>query len=353
MYKESEFYCPDCDNGFDAPQPRNRRDFIRSTATAALAFGAAPASLAAQGEGVKPVKPGQTKPAEDLIRELHATLTDEQKAKLVFDWDHTGKNKKPARLGAYNSAFNGLKIGQEYDKKQQELVHRALRSILSSDEAVERVSRYGRWDSSGSFDGCGAVIFGNPSDEEKPFAWVFSGHHLTLRCDGNSAPGVAFGGPIYYGHSSPGYSDRNVYFYQTEAAQAVFDSLDASQQKQAVEEKNPGDGQNGIRFPNADQERPGINYADLNDGQKGLVEKLMKTVLDPFRKEDADEVMELVKANGGMDQIHLAFYKEKAKNNEENPSARWHFWRIEGPGFIWNYRALPHVHCFVNIASTA
>ena len=29
----------------------------------------------------------------------------------------------------------------------------------------------------------------------------------------------------------------------------------------------------------------------------------------------------------------------------------WHFWRLEGPGFVWNYRVLPHVHTYVNISS--
>ena len=33
------------------------------------------------------------------------------------------------------------------------------------------------------------------------------------------------------------------------------------------------------------------------------------------------------------------------------PNERWHFWRLEGPGFVWNYRVLPHVHCYVNISS--
>jgi hypothetical protein len=29
----------------------------------------------------------------------------------------------------------------------------------------------------------------------------------------------------------------------------------------------------------------------------------------------------------------------------------WHFWRLEGPGFVWNYRVLEHVHTYVNISS--
>ena len=39
----------------------------------------------------------------------------------------------------------------------------------------------------------GAVIYGDPAPGKK-FSLVFSGHHLTIRCDGNSMPGAAFGG---------------------------------------------------------------------------------------------------------------------------------------------------------------
>ena len=75
----------------------------------------------------------------------------------------------------------------------------------------------------------------------------------------------------------------------------------------------------------------------------------MRDVLSPFRSEDTDEVMEIVKANGGMEEMHLAFYKDR----ESEAETRWHFWRLEGPGFVWNFRVLPHVHCYVNIANVA
>ena len=68
-----------------------------------------------------------------------------------------------------------------------------------------------------------------------------------------------------------------------------------------------------------------------------------------FRRDDADEVMEIIKANGGMQQIHLAFYKDQQSTDDK---LRWNYWRLEGHGFIWNYRVLPHVHCYVNIVNT-
>jgi len=73
----------------------------------------------------------------------------------------------------------------------------------------------------------------------------------------------------------------------------------------------------------------------------------MRDILSPYRKEDADEVMDIVKANGGLEQMHLAFY-EDMQMNDQKP---WHFWRLEGPGFVWNYRILPHVHTYVNVSS--
>ncbi len=57
--------------------------------------------------------------------------------------------------------------------------------------------------------------------------------------------------------------------------------------------------------------------------------------------------MQLVRRNGGLERIHLAFYRDR----EANDTNRWHFWRLEGPGFVWNYRVLPHVHTYVNIAA--
>lgn len=340
MNHESEFYCPDCDNGDEVSHDFSRRSFVGrlGLGMAALTAGGHIPGFAAQ--------PARSGPAEDLIRELYGTFSPEQKSSLVFPWNHPGKGGIPARLGAYNSPFGKSRIGDVYTKDQQELIKRTLQSILSGDESYDRISRKGEWDSSGSFEGCGATIFGDPTGD-KEFAWLFTGHHLTLRCDGNSMPGAAFGGPIYYGHSAGGYTDKNVFYYQTEQIQAVYEALDPSQRKQAISGRNPG-GLAGVKLPNTDSERQGIAYRDLNAEQKKLVENVMRVLLDPFRSEDADEAMEVVKAGGGMDEIHLAFCKDQKSADDR---VRWHSWRLEGPGFIWNFRVLPHVHCFVNIST--
>ena len=92
---------------------------------------------------------------------------------------------------------------------------------------------------------------------------------------------------------------------------------------------------------------PGIAFGELTGEQKGLVEAVMKSLLDPFRAADVAEALQLVKANGGMDQIHVAYFKEPDAKDKQP----WHSWRVEGPGFVWNFRVLPHVHTYVNIST--
>ena len=104
-----------------------------------------------------------------------------------------------------------------------------------------------------------------------------------------------------------------------------------------------------IRFRPAGQAHPGISFGELNRGQRQLVTQVMRDVLSPFRREDTDEVMQIVRRNGGLERIHLAFYRDRGATDAN----RWHFWRLEGPGFVWNYRVLPHVHTYVNIAVRA
>jgi len=327
-------HCPECTDS----EGMDRREFINtgiSSALALSAIGSIPATLQAQQPPAQPAQPRQAKPAEALIQELYSTLTDEQKQHVVFPWTDR------RRRGMFNSAM-ARTIGAVYTQAQQDLCQRILRSISSGDDGYAKISRNGTFDLSRTFNNCGAYIFGNPTNNQQ-FSWVFTGHHLTVRCDGNSEPNTAFGGPMYYGHTPDGYSNRNCFFYQTRSVLSVFDALNENQRRQSIVVGNPGEEERSLRFLSP---HPGIAARDLSADQKRLIESVMRDILSPFRQQDADEVMQIVRDNGGIDQIHLAFYRD----NVNNDSSRWHFWRLEGPGFVWNYRVLPHVHTYVNVA---
>src|SRR5207249_1041418 len=106
-----------------------------------------------------------------------------------------------------------------------------------------------------------------------------------------------------------------------------------------------------VQFKAKAEDRPGLPIEDLSKDQRSLVEEVMRSVLKPYRKEDVDEVMAVIKKNGGMEKIKLAFYAENYEGSKTSKEQPWSFWRLEGPGFVWNYRVLPHVHTYVNISS--
>ena len=63
--------------------------------------------------------------------------------------------------------------------------------------------------------------------------------------------------------------------------------------------------------------------------------------------EDVQEAMGCLKAGGGLEKMHIAFYKDQ----DIGMDGVWDIWRLEGPTFVWHFRGAPHVHTYVNIAS--
>jgi hypothetical protein len=352
MLENPEIPCPDCEETPTTQQGVDRRDFIRvvgGTAAAMAVGGAAAPELLGNFPTQRAWPRRGPKPAEALIQELFQSMTEDQKRMVVFPWNHGATQAQlPIRLRFFNRAY-GRTIREVYNDRQRDLVQRILRAISADEEGYQRfatVLQTDNWNNSG-FGGAGANIFGDPMQGQ--YAWLFTAHHLTLRCDGDSEPDAAFGGPLYYGHLVDGYSQRNVFFFQTQSVRSVFDALSDGQRSRAVLNGTPGELYESVRFRPANQAIPGLPYADLTPPQRSLVKVVMANILSPFRREDTEEVLSIVQRNHALERMHLAFYRDRGSNNNQ----RWHFWRLEGPGFVWNYRILPHVHCYVNIAARA
>ena len=191
------------------------------------------------------------------------------------------------------------------------------------------------------------AIFGEPGDGK--FELVMTGRHMTLRCDGNSADHVAFGGPIFYGHAAQGFNEKpdhpgNVFWPQAVAANGVYKMLDGKQQKQALLPKTPREGRAGFRGPQADL--PGIPLSDLSADQREEMQQVLKKLIEPYRQSDREEALACLKAQGGLDACHLAFYSDRDLGKD----GVWDNWRLEGPSFVWHFRGAPHVHCWVHVA---
>jgi hypothetical protein len=337
--------CPECESGPAAGPVLGRRHFFRVVGASAAAVAVGGLTPLQQARAARAAKQAE---AESLVFDLFKTMSADQKKKLVRPWDFgiQGGNGVPHRLTTANAPVGKSVIGEEYDKKQVEILHRIFKSIGNGEEGYQRLSRGGTFDGSKSFEGMGALTYGEPA-EGKKFSLVFSGHHITVRCDGDSEEKTAFGGPLYYGHSPSGYAKNNVFYHQTKVVTELYEALDEKQRKAAVMPGKWMDGVNTVKLPAKDAKLPGISIGDVSRDQRELVEKVMKELVSPYRKEDGDEVMEIIKANGGMEKICLAFYQE-GKTSASEP---WTYWRLEGPGFVWSFRALPHIHTFVHVNS--
>ncbi len=330
--------CPECVSG----APIGRRDFIRVLGTASAAVAVAGLTPLQKARAARAAKQRE---AEALVFELYKTMDADQKKKLVLPWDAGTKGGVPARLMTHNAAVSkDSVIGLGYDKKQVELLLKIFKAISNGEDGYKKLSRNNKFDNSGDFENIGALLYGEPV-EGKKFSLVFSGHHLTVRCDGDSEEQTAFGGPLYYGHSPSGYSPTNVFYGQTKVVTELYGALDEKQRKVAVRPGKWMDEHGKMKVPGKNAPLPGLSIADMTRDQKELVEKVMRELVSPYRREDGEEVLEIIKANGGMEKISLAFYQEGQTSDKEP----WTFWRLEGPGFVWSYRALPHIHTFVYV----
>jgi hypothetical protein len=220
-------------------------------------------------------------------------------------------------------------------------------------EGIIRPDWYARFDKQLADDagGFGArqsiALFGRPGAGK--FEFVLTGRHMTLRCDGDSAEHVAFGGPIFYGHAASGFHEKpnhpgNIFWPQALAANGVYQMLDGKQQKQALLPTAPPESHVGFRGPGG--QLPGIPVADLSADQRLHVQEVLQKLIEPYRQCDRDEVLSCLKAEGGLDRCSLAFYKQPDLGGD----GVWDVWRLEGPAFVWHFRGAPHVHTWVSVA---
>ena len=318
--------CPDCEPAV------TRRDFVKMMGGTAVAVGALPLVAVPHAAFAAPTAKSD---AETAVKRFHETLSDAQRKTICFPFEHELRSKINA-----NWAITEPKIIDDfYSDAQRKLIDEIFRNVTSED-GYERFQKQMSEDRDGGFGQYHVALFGEPLSGK--FEWEMTGRHLTIRADGDSVANVAFGGPIVYGH---GASDtrKNVFHYQTKKANEVFAALDAKQAEQALLAKAPRENQ--VPIQGDEGKFPGVAVSELSSDQKELVESTIKVMLAPYRKEDAEEALALLKTGGGFERLHMAFYQTGDLNNDKV----WDIWRMEGPSFVWHFRGAPHVHTYVNI----
>jgi len=329
--------CPDCSHDTAPDRSIDRREFLKTAALAGTALA---------GAGVETARAAATKltgDSETLVATFYHSLTAEQKQKVHFAFDN------PLRAKVDNNwHITPQKVGEFYTPDQQAMITEIFRGLHNPDFA-DRAMHHLQEDA-GGIGKYSCALFGEP--KTGAFEFVLTGRHCTARCDGDSIPGVAFGGPIFYGHQAgPEATEKpdhpgNVYWYQSKRANDVFGALSGKQRAQALlsTPPRPEKATDTVAL-RPKSELAGLPVSDMSRDQRELVEKVLADLLLPFRKKDVDEAMRYIKKQGGVSSMSMSFYKNLDLGND----GVWDVWQLESPNMMWYFRGHPHVHTWVNI----
>jgi hypothetical protein len=312
----------------------DRREFLKTTISAVPLVGAAAATAATKTT---------QQDSETLVTTLYKSLTPEQRSVVCMPFDH------PLRSKVDNAWYiTPKKIDELFNRDQQAMITEIFRGLHNPD-FVDKVMYHVKEDA-GGLDKYSVALFGEPGTGK--FEFVLAGRHCTARCDGDSVEGAAFGGPIFYGHQSgesgmekPDHPN-NVYWYQSKRANEVFAALNGKQREIALVSTAPRAEKATETVTLASRgQTAGLPVSDMTRDQQELVGKVLGDLLLPFRKKDTDEAMRLIKANGGVNALSMAFFK----NLDLGKDGIWDVWQLESPKMVWYFRGHPHVHVWVNI----
>jgi uncharacterized protein DUF3500 len=347
--------CECCQDGAAHERRMKRREFLATGAGVVLGASAIGSAMPAgrvwaQVKAVTDTAAAASTP-ESLVAVLYGTLSPKQKEQICFAWDHQDKERGLLRTRVANNwDITDYFVNDDafYTKDQQAVIRKIFEGIIHPDWH-KRIDKQLEDDAGGYGEQNSVAIFGEPGSKQCEF--VMTGRHMTIRCDGNSAEHVAFGGPIFYGHAADGNFNEgpthpnNVFWPQAQAANNLYKMLDGKQQKQSLLREGLPKEQS-VGFRGKDGPFQGLPVAEMSSDQKEHLQEVVSMMVGHYRRSDQDEFSECLKKQGGLDACSLAYYSQ----NDIGKDGVWDIWRLEGPSFVWHYRGAPHVHVWVNMA---
>lgn len=325
----------------------HRREFLKSAGVAALSAGGVP--LLPNLLQAAPAK--KVKTPETLVKVLYDTLKEKQKKAVCFDWNHIDKKRGLLRTRIENNwKITKPSIKSEFFTKEQQALIREIFLGMTHPDWKSRWDQQLKDDVGGFGRRQSIAIFGKPGTNQ--FEFVLASRHMTLRCDGNSAKHVAFGGPILYAHEGQALYEKpnhpgNVFWHQATEANKLIGMFTGRQRTEAIVQRGMPS-EELVGFKGKKGKFHGLPVTEMSADQKKHLQSVLKLLLEPFRQSDRDEVTRCLKTQGGLDACHLAFYKQ----GDLGKDGLFDNWRLEGPSFVWYFRGKPHVHVWVNVADT-
>lgn len=336
-------------------QHMNRLTRRELLATAGLAAGAVTAGMRSQTWAVeaRPAMGASASGGTSLARQLYDSLSDAQREKVCLPVDH------PRRQYVSNWWYihPQHRIPTTYDTDQQALIKQIFDGLHSEahQDAVNRqvlLDQYGEQKYAPA-----AGFFGTPEDED--FEFIFTGHHVTRRCNAHSDQGQGFGGaPIFYGHyphperemrtnfyeaqEHPG----NPYWYQGKLFNRFVQVLRPEQQQQGLLSRLEPRSESPQRVIADAPEARGLSCSRLSDEQRQVFLDTMRGMLAMFRDEDVRATMATIEDQQVVDRLQVSWFDGKYDIGSDQV---WDTWQIEGPDMVWYFRGEPHIHCYFHL----
>ena len=315
----------------------SRRDLLRGLGATGAVAALAPLNGLLQAAPAK---------SDSLATQLYKSLSDEQLEKIVLPVN----DKRRQMISNWWYVHKEHRINNAFKPEQQELIQTIFDSF-HTEEYRDVVNEQVKTDQYGEAKNSPSVgFFGTP--EDKGFEFIYTGHHVTRRCNAHTDEGKGFGGaPIFYGHFKTKFKEGknhegNPYWYQGLIFNEFVQALDGKQQGKALLSREPRSerGQRPIEKKKAGW--PGLSCADLSEDQQDKLIDTMRRMMEMFRKDDVEATLKGIKQSGMMDRLHVSYYDGKYDIGNDRV---WDTWQIEGPDMVWYFRGYPHIHTYFHV----
>lgn len=318
----------------------SRRELLRATGLGATA-----------AAGLQLGFPTEAAPlsVDSLPMQLYKSLNDEQREKICLPKDH----QRRQFISNWWYVHKEHRVNNTFDKDQVDLIQQIFDS-LHHPEHRKAVNQQVEIDQYGEEKNAPSVgFFGTPGDRD--FEFIYTGHHVTRRCNAHTDKGQGFGGaPIFYGHFPEEFNETknhpgNPYWYQGLLFNEFVQTLDEKQQQAGLRDGNP----RSERAPAVIEKKrtsPGLKCASLSDDQKEALFSTMKKMLVMFREDDVVATLKEIRDRKLIDGLTVSWFNGKYDIGSDGV---WDTWQIEGPEMVWYFRGQPHIHSYFHIRKGA
>jgi hypothetical protein len=284
---------------------------------------------------------------DSLPMQFYKSLTDAQRSKICLPLH----DPKRQFISNWWYVCPEQRLHTFFTADQQDLVRQIFDS-LHAPEFREKMAWQVQKDLMGDIKNTPSVgFFGTPDDDA--FEFLYTGHHVTRRCNAHTDRGLGFGGaPIFYGNFASGFRESkdhegNPFWYQGLLFNEFVATLDGAQRERILARTEPRTEKPAGVIVKRSTDLPGLSCADLSADQKAKLLGTMRAMLACFRADDVAATMKSIEERKMIDSLFVSCF---GGAYDIGGDGVWDVWQIEGPELVWYFRGTPHIHGYFHLS---